>query len=102
MVQVLLPYFAQWSAYGLTGKAWIRVLQSGQNRMVEGAVYRAERRSKKAARMLVFIVIGLFVTLASSAVIALVILVSTGAEACELGATSAVMHTASPLSPGQS
>jgi len=46
-------------------------------------VYREEKRSKKAARRLVFIVIGVFVALASTAMVAFVILMSSDAEARE-------------------
>ena len=46
-------------------------------------MYKSERRSKKAARTFVFVVIGLFVALASTAVIALVMVMSSEAEAHE-------------------
>jgi hypothetical protein len=65
------------------------VLQSGLFRerrwtaWWEGAMYKSGRRSRKAARTVVFVVISVFVALASTAVVALVIVMSSDADACE-------------------
>jgi len=86
------------------------VLQSGLFRerrwtaWWEGAMYKSGRRSRKAARTVVFVVISVFVALASTAVVALVIVMSSDADAHEpvhassyLTQFSSVLGWASPV-----